>query len=80
MDKLSMTKPMVFASLIILSAYTPGALAAQDARACQKKCAEKMMKCLSNSSSMGISNHPTGMRKTNTKCTDDKQACERSCK
>ena len=42
MAKLSMTKPMVLASLIILSAYTPGALAAQDARACQKQCVEKM--------------------------------------
>ena len=79
MAKCSMTKPMVLASLIILSAYVPGALAAQDARACQKKCAEKMMNCLPKSS-MGMSNSPTAMMKTNTKCADDKRACERACK
>ena len=79
MAKLSIAKPMVLASLIILSAYTPGALAAQDARACQKKCTEKMMKCVSQSS-MGMSNSPTDMKKANTKCADDKRACERACK
>lgn len=88
MAKCSMTKPMVLASLIIFSAYTPGALAAQDARACQKQCVEKMQQCLVKSSmpSMGISNSPTDTtktnktNKTNTKCADDKRACERACK
>jgi len=85
MAKLSMTKPMLLASLIILSAYTPGALAAQDARACQKQCVEKMQQCLAKSRmpSMGMSNSPTDTKTTNkpnTKCADDKRACERACK
>ncbi len=79
MAKLSTTKPMVFASLIVLSAYAPGALAAPDARACQKKCADKMQKCLSQSS-MGMSNSPPDTKKINTKCADAKRACERACK
>ena len=85
MAKLSMTKPMVLASLIILSAYTPGALAAQDARACQKQCVEKMQQCLAKSRmpSTGMSNSLTDTKttkKANTKCADDKRACERACK
>ena len=82
MAKLSMTKPMLLTSLITLSAYTLGALAAQDARACRKKCAEKVQRCLSKSSvpSMGMYNSPTDTKKTNTKCADDKRACERACK
>ena len=66
MAKLSMTKPMVLASLIILSAYTPGALAAQDARACQKQCVEKMQQCLAKSRmpSAGMSNSPTDTKTT----------------
>jgi hypothetical protein len=85
MAKLLMTKPMVLASLIVLSAYTPGPLVAQDARACQKKCVEKMQQCLPKSSmpSMRMSNTPPDMKKLhkpNTKCVDDKRACERACK
>lgn len=64
MATLPMTKLMVLASLIF-SAYTPVALAAQDARACQNKCAEKMQQCLAKSSprmstrpAMGMSNSP----------------------
>ncbi len=74
----SMIRTVVLASLV-LSAFTPGALAAQDPQACKKKCAEKMQQCLGQSS-MGMTNTPADTQKANAKCKDRKKDCERACK
>jgi hypothetical protein len=79
MATLPMTKPMVLASLIFCL-YTPGALAAQDARSCQNKCAEKMQQCLAKSRMpMSMSNSPADT-KSSSKCSDANRACVRACK
>lgn len=83
-----MAKLLVLVSLFVLSAYSVGIMAAQDAQACKKRCADQMQQCASKSfmgmsssksMGMGMSNSPPDTKKVETKCADGKRACDRAC-
>ncbi len=86
-----MAKLLVVASIFLLNAYATGVMGAQDTQVCKKRCADKMQQCSSRSlkSSMRISSSPMGMsnmpsrsdtKKVESKCSNDKRACDRACK
>lgn len=75
-----MIKPLALASLIVMVVYSALAPAAEDVRACQKKCAQKMQECRTQTG-MGMTNSPPAdIQKANSRCASRKRTCDRACR